>query len=60
MSLDVEAIIAADYRTISNVACIYAEAQTGEYTLRYWIVDSGLLVAAEKLLGTRQFTGCCR
>ncbi len=52
MSLDVEAIIAADYRTISNVACIYAEAQTGEYTLRYWIgVDSGLLVAAEKLLG---------
>ncbi|WP_213543894.1 hypothetical protein [Pusillibacter faecalis] len=52
LSLDVESIIAADYRTISNVACIYAEAQTGEYTLRYWIgVDSGLLVAAEKLLG---------
>lgn len=43
----------ADYRTISEVNCIYVE--TGEtpegYVFRYWVsVDTGLLAAAEKLL----------
>lgn len=43
----------ADYRTISDVNCIYVE--TGEtpegYVFRYWVsVDAGLLAAAEKLL----------
>ncbi|WP_298022414.1 hypothetical protein [uncultured Dysosmobacter sp.] len=46
-------ITEADYRTVSNVNCIYVEA--GElpegYVFRYWVsVDTGLLVAAEKLL----------
>lgn len=46
-------ITEADYRTVSNVNCIYVE--TGEtpegYVFRYWVsVDTGLLVVAEKLL----------
>ena len=55
LALPVEEIAAADYRTISShISCIYVETGENEagYTLRYWIsVDSGLLVAAEKLLG---------
>lgn len=53
LRLETADIVAADYRTISDVNCIYVE--TGEtpegYALRYWVsVDTGLLVAAEKLL----------
>lgn len=52
LTLETERITAADYRSISNVNCIYAEAREGTYTLRYWVsVESGLLVAAEKLAG---------
>jgi len=51
LQLPVENIVTADYRSISEVRCIYVEAQEGEYLLRYWVsVDTGLLVAAEKLL----------
>ena len=52
LQLPTEAITAADYQTVSDVACIYTQAETdGGYTLRYWVsVDSGLLVAAEKIL----------
>jgi len=50
--LDPAGITAADYRSISGVSCIYTEAETEAYTLRYWVsVESGLLVAAEKLSG---------
>jgi len=50
LDLSVEDITLADYRTISEVNCIYVEVQQGEYLLRYWVsVDTGLLVAAEKL-----------
>ena len=50
LDLPVEEITLADYRTISEVNCIYVEAQQGGYLLRYWVsVDTGLLVAAEKL-----------
>lgn len=52
LTLPTENISAADYREISGIRCIYVEA-AGEagYVLRYWVsVDSGLLVAAEKLL----------
>ena len=52
LRIPVEQIAAADYRTISNVECIYvetAEDDTG-YVLRYWVsVDTGLLTMAEKL-----------
>lgn len=51
--LPVRDIVAADYRTIGEqVNCIYVETAEDEYgySLRYWVsVDSGLLVAAEKL-----------
>lgn len=54
--LPVESITAADYRTIGDqVNCIYVETSADEagYSLRYWVsVDTGLLVAAEKLSGT--------
>ena len=53
--LPVESIAAADYRTIADqVNCIYVETVADEagYSLRYWVsVDTGLLVAAEKLSG---------
>ena len=50
LDLPVEDITLADYRTISEVNCIYVEAQQGGYLLRYWVsVDTGLLVASEKL-----------
>lgn len=55
LQLPVETIAAADYRTIGDqVNCIYVETAADEagYTLRYWVsVDTGLLVAAEKLSG---------
>lgn len=50
--LETDQITAADYRAVSNVNCIYVEAQEADYTLRYWVsVDTGLLAAAEKLQG---------
>lgn len=49
--LELEEILAADYREASGVTCIYVEAREGEYVTRYWIsVETGLLTAAEKLL----------
>ena len=55
LRLPVEDIAAADYRTIGDqVNCIFVETSADEagYTLRYWVsVDTGLLVAAEKLSG---------
>ena len=53
LELPQEEIIVADYRSVSDVNCIYVEAVSSEVncTLRYWVsVESGLLVAAEKLL----------
>lgn len=53
LELPVEIISDADYREISGLRCIYVEtaAEESGYALRYWVsVDSGLLVAAEKLL----------
>lgn len=53
LELPAEDIVAADYRAISNLNCIYVEtAETAEgYALRYWVsVDTGLLAASEKLL----------
>ena len=52
LALPTESIAEADYREISGIRCIYVETEeTSGYTLRYWVsVDSGLLVAAEKLL----------
>jgi hypothetical protein len=51
LALPVERITEADYRSVSDVDCIYVEAEDGAYTLRYWVsVDTGLLVVAEKLL----------
>ena len=53
LDLSVEEISAANYQTLSNMNCIYVEtaADAYGYVLKYWVsVDSGLLVAAEKLL----------
>ena len=52
LDLPADQIITADYRDFSGIHCIYVEAESSdEYTLRYWVsVDSGLLVAAEKLI----------
>lgn len=53
LELPVEEIAAADYRAITGLNCIYVETAESEegYALRYWVsVDTGLLVAAEKLL----------
>ena len=53
LALPVEEIAAADYRSVSGVNCVYVEtveSATG-YVQRYWVsVDTGLLVAAERLL----------
>lgn len=53
LDLPTEAIVQADYRTISDVNCIYvetAELEDGS-VLRYWIsVETGLLAASEKLV----------
>lgn len=48
-----ESIAQADYRIFADINCIYTETveDTAGYVLRYWVdVDSGLLVATEKLL----------
>lgn len=53
LDLPMEEISAASYQTLSNMNCIYVEtaADAYGYVLKYWVsVDSGLLVAAEKLL----------
>lgn len=51
LDLPVECILLADYRRISEVNCIYVEAEEDGFLLRYWVsVDTGLLVAAEKLV----------
>ncbi len=53
LDLPMEEISAANYQTLSNMNCIYVEtaADAYGYVLKYWVsVDSGLLVAAEKLL----------
>lgn len=53
LDLPMEEISAANYQTLSNMNCIYVETATDAYgyVLKYWVsVDSGLLVAAEKLL----------
>jgi len=53
LKLAVKDIVAADYRTVSDVNCIYVETGelAGGYVVRYWVnVNTGLLVAAEKLL----------
>lgn len=50
LDLPVESLSTVDYRMLSNVRCIYVEAEENGQ-LCYWVsVDSGLLVAAEKLL----------
>lgn len=53
LELPVEAIAAADYRTISGVNCVYVEtaADPDGYVLRYWVsVDTGLLTVSERLV----------
>ena len=52
LDLPADQITTADYRDFSDTHCIYVEAvSSDEHTLRYWVsVDSGLLVAAEKLI----------
>ena len=52
LELPMETIAAADFRDLSGLRCIYVETVEDAYglSLRYWVsVDSGLLVAAEKL-----------
>lgn len=53
LDLPADQIVQADYRDFSGIHCIYVEAVSpDEHTLRYWVsVDSGLLVAAEKMIG---------
>ena len=53
LDLSMKDIAQADYRTISDVNCIYVETEEldGGIVLRYWIsVDNGLLAASEKLV----------
>lgn len=53
LELPTESITEADYRLLLDMNCIYVETAENRagYALRYWVsVDSGLLVAAEKLL----------
>lgn len=54
LDLQPEQIVVSDYRTFSDLNCIYVEAVfPDDYTLRYWVsVDTGLLVAAEKLFNS--------
>lgn len=52
LELPTETIAVADFRTISDVDCIYVEttSDSAGYVLRYWVsVDTGLLTVAEKL-----------
>jgi len=54
LALPVDSIVTADFRTVSDVECIYVEAEESAdgYIMRCWVsVDTGLLVVAEKLLG---------
>lgn len=51
--LPVEEIAVADFRTISDVDCIYVETTANEAgaVMRYWVsVDTGLLTVAEKVM----------
>lgn len=51
LALPVEAITAADYRTLDEKPCIYVEtaADTDDYVQRYWVsTQNGLLIAAER------------
>ena len=51
LDLPADAIFTADYRVLSDIRCIYVEAADEDSQLCYWVgVDTGLLVAAEKLL----------
>lgn len=53
LDLPVASIVTADFRTVSNIDCIFVETAPDEagYVMRYWVsVDSGLLTVAEKLL----------
>ena len=52
LDLPVEDIAVADYRSVSDVNCIYVETAEDSlgYVQRYWVsVDTGLLVASERL-----------
>lgn len=54
LALETSRIAAADHRLLETLPCIYVEtaADEGGYAERYYIsVDTGLLVAAEKLCG---------
>lgn len=54
IDLPSERIIAADYRMLSDIDCIYVETSPDAlgYCERYWIsVKTGLLIAAEKTMG---------
>lgn len=54
LELETARIVAADYRLLDDLACIYVETDADAlgYVERYYIsVDTGLLVAAEKLCG---------
>lgn len=54
LQLPPDRIVTADYRALEGLRCIYAETavDSAGYRLRYWVsVDTGLLAAAEKLLG---------
>lgn len=52
LELPRESIAAADYRSLSDILCIYVETTADEngYVTRYWVeVETGLLVACERL-----------
>lgn len=52
LELPVKSIVVADFRTVSDVDCIYVETTPDEsgYVMCYWVsVDTGLLTVAEKL-----------
>ena len=53
LAMDKDAITDTGYEEKGGLSCIYVETLQGQdgYVLRYWVsVESGLLVAAEKLL----------
>ena len=52
LDLPLSSILIADFRTVSNIDCIYVETAEDEwgYAMRYWVgLDSGLLTVAEML-----------
>lgn len=54
LNLPTDTITVADYRDYADMDCIYVEtAENAQgYAMRYWVsVDSGLLVAAERMTG---------